>query len=151
MERGGGCERGGGWQGGWNLKLQTGTQVIILNPTNTARDFSNGFRPNLLVDPALPTSERTLSRWFNTNAFQAPAPFTLGNSPTFPDIQGPGLANLDLSLSRAVRLPLSERSRFDIRADCFDCFNHPNFNEPSGDFGTTTSGAGTTALQGSVD
>jgi hypothetical protein len=140
----------GGWQLGWILTLQTGTQVIISNPTNTARDFSNGFRPNLLFDPALPTSQRTLSRWFNTNAFQAPSLFTLGNSPTFPDIQGPGLANLDLSLSRAVRLPLTERSRFDIRADCFDCFNHPNFNEPSGVFGTSAFGVVTTAFPGRV-
>jgi hypothetical protein len=47
-------------------------------------------------------------------------------------------------------LPLSERSRFDIRADCFDCFNHPNFNEPSGVFGTTTFGVVTTAFPGRV-
>ena len=135
----------GGWQLSSILTLQSGDQVWITQPANTARTFSRQFRPDLNGDPILPQSERTLSRWFNTAAFSAPAPMMLGTSAKFPNIQGPGLANLDASLIRFIPLPVRETMRFEIRGDFFNVLNRSNFAPPSGAFGTPTFGQVTAA------
>ena len=44
---------------------------------------------------------------------------------------GPGLYNVDLSLSRFFRLPSGESGRLTIRADIFNVLNHANLNNPS--------------------
>jgi hypothetical protein len=45
--------------------------------------------------------------------------------------RGPGMYNLDLSLSRSVRLPwLGEAGRIVLRADAFNVLNHANLNNP---------------------
>lgn len=135
----------GGWQVSGILTLQSGQQVWITQPTNTAQTFSRGFRPNLVGDPILEGSARTLARWFNTAAFQAPAPLTYGTSPKFPDIQGPGLASTDISMMRFFPLPVREGMKFELRGDFFNALNRPNFNQPGGDFGTPTFGQVTSA------
>ena len=56
------------------LTLQSGVPIAIAQTTN-----NNGFagfgtqRPNLIGDPTLPADERSVSRWFNTGAFEAAA------------------------------------------------------------------------------
>jgi hypothetical protein len=130
----------GNWQLGWIVALQSGSQVTITQSSNTTRTFNGGLRPNLVSNPILPEGERTLNRWFNTQAFQAPAPFYFGTSGSFPNIQGPGLATTDLSLKRYVRLPMNEVSRFEIRGECFNCFNRVNFQEPTGTLGSSSFG-----------
>lgn len=135
----------GGWQISSVVTVQSGQQVWIRQANNTARTFSRSFRPNLLRTPILPGAERTLDRWFETAAFQAPAPLTYGNSNKFPDIQGPGLMNTDLSLVRFFPLPVREGMRFEFRGDFFNALNRTSFNEPSGVFGTPTFGRVTSA------
>jgi hypothetical protein len=44
-------------------------------------------------------------------------------------IRGPGLANVDLSLVKAV--DIRERLKLQLRIELFDAFNHPVFNSPS--------------------
>jgi hypothetical protein len=92
----------------------------------------------MVADPVLPSEERALDRWFNTQSFRAPAPMTIGNSPKFPDIQGPGLINLDASLIRSI--PIREQMRFELRGDFFNVLNRTNFSPPNGTFGTPTFG-----------
>ena len=130
----------GGWQLSGILTLQSGTQVWITQPTNTAQTFSRSFRPNLIGDPILPGDQRSITRWFNTAAFQAPPPLTYGNSPKFPNVQGPGLASTDLSLIRFFPVPIREGMKFELRGDVFNVLNHTNFSPPNGDFGTTNFG-----------
>ena len=62
-------------------------------------------RPNLVGDPELPESERTLQRWFNTDAFAAfsPAPQAFGNAGVG-IMRGPGLANFDFTLAKNFRI-----------------------------------------------
>ena len=72
----------GGWKVGLLETLQSGPPFTVLTTANTTNAFPAGpLRPNLVGDPALPSSEQTLSHWFNTAAFANPAPFTFGNSP----------------------------------------------------------------------
>ena len=44
-------------------------------------------------------------------------------------MRGPGFWNTDLALSK--NLALTERVRFQLRADLFNAFNHTNFNAVS--------------------
>ena len=72
--------------------LQSGPPFTVITTANTTNAFPAGpLRPNLVGDPELPSSERTLNRWFNTAAFANPAAFTFGNSPRSV-LRGPGLA-----------------------------------------------------------
>lgn len=130
----------GGWQVSGIVSLQSGDQVWVTQSANTAQTFSRQFRPNLIAAPTLEESERTLLRWFDPAAFQAPPPRTFGNSNKFPDIQGPGLANVDFSMLRNFRVPIREGMRVELRGDFFNLFNHTNFNAPSGTFGTPNFG-----------
>ncbi len=138
----------GGWQASGILTLQSGQQVWIRQANNTAQTFSQQFRPNLVGDPILSPDARTLNAYFNVGAFSAPAPLTLGTSSKTPDIQGPGWVNLDFSLHRSIRIPITEQTRIELRGECFNCFNHTNFNPPVGIFGTSTFGQITSALPG---
>jgi hypothetical protein len=49
-------------------------------------------------------------------------------------LKGPGLFNVDLSISRSWPLHLlGESARLSIRADAYNAFNHANLNNPSPD------------------
>jgi hypothetical protein len=64
-----------------------------------------------------------------------------GNSATG-IVNGPGQANLDLALSKAVTLnwPV-ENSRLQFRAEFFNALNHPQFSNPDTNFTSPTFGA----------
>jgi hypothetical protein len=86
-------------------------------------------RPNLVGDPELPDSERTLARWFNTDAFAAFAtPQAFGNAGVG-IMRGPGLANFDFSLAKNFQL--TERRYIQFRTEIFNAFNRPNFGPPN--------------------
>ena len=82
-------------------------------------------RPNLIGDPHI--DDPSPERFFNTEAFEAPAPGQFGDSGRNVII-GPGLANVDLALRRSFRV--SVRFRAEFRADFYNAFNHPNFIAP---------------------
>jgi hypothetical protein len=117
------------WQFSGIVTLQDGTP---LNPVYFALDLANTGTPNRPdIVPgekiSLPRSERTIERFFNTDAFRTPQPFTFGNAGRN-IIPGPGNALLDLAVSR--EFPLGERVRMSVRAESFNAFNHPNWGIP---------------------
>jgi len=75
----------------------------------------------------LPSSQRTATHWFNTNAFSIPAPYTFGDAGRN-IIIGPGNVVFDLALDR--RFAIRERSAIEFRSEFFNAFNHPNFGIP---------------------
>ena len=83
-------------------------------------------RPNAVagVDPYLPKSEWNNGRYLDPAAFAAPAAGAFGtigrNS-----LVGPGFANLDLSLSRALRF--GSGRRLELRAEAFNLLNRRNY------------------------
>ena len=96
-------------------------------------------RPNLVGDPELPESERTLDRWFNTDAFAAfsPAPQAFGNAGVG-IMRGPGVANFDFTLAKNFRV--DDAAQHPVPHEVFNAFNHANFGPPniardSGGFG----------------
>jgi hypothetical protein len=63
-------------------------------------------------------------------SFSPPAPGALGNTGRNA-FRGPGLFNIDLSVSRTFRLPFAgERLSVTFRADAFNLLNHANLNNP---------------------
>ncbi|MEI4908080.1 hypothetical protein Q8G40_28765, partial [Klebsiella pneumoniae] len=64
-----------------------------------------------------------------------------GNSATG-IVNGPGQANLDLAISKAVRLNWpDEKSSLQFRAEFFNALNHPQFSNPDTNFKSQTFGS----------
>jgi len=138
----------GVWDMAWGftlagvVTLQSGVPLAISQTTNNNAFAGFGTqRPNLVGDPELPADERSVSRWFNTGAFAAAAPFTIGTSSRNP-VRGPGYRNLDLAVMR--RMALSGSRALELRAEVFNAMNTPPLGTPnttvgSAAFGTITS------------
>jgi hypothetical protein len=133
-----------GWQVGGIATLQSGAPFTVVNGVDRANIGSGpAQRPDLLRNPNLPRKQRDPQRWFDTDAFAQPAPFTFGNAGrnvTF----APGLSNVDMSLQR--NFELKEDRRIEFRWEVFNVLNHPNFDVPgriafSPDFGRVFSTA----------
>jgi hypothetical protein len=122
----------GGWQiTGINV-LQSGLALTATLGGATVLNIGGErrARPNLVGDPELPDSERTLQRWFNTDAFAAfsPAPQAFGNAGVG-IMRGPGLVNFDFTLAKDFRV--SDRRRVQFRTELFNAFNRSNFGPPN--------------------
>jgi hypothetical protein len=117
------------WELSGIFTVQDGTP---LNPVYFAFDPANSGTPNRPdVVPGqpvrLPRSQRTAERFFNTDAFHTPAPFTFGTAGRN-ILPGPGNVVLDLALRR--RFALTEALSLELRAESLNFPNHPNFGIP---------------------
>jgi len=121
----------GGWETSGILSLQTGfpfTANLRGDTAGVGAGTGGIFVRPIAVPGAtwqLADSVKSTSRYFNTAAFIAPAAGTFGNVGRN-TIIGPGLSNLDMVLSRNLRL--AERANLQFRAECFNAFNHSNYN-----------------------
>ena len=136
----------GGWTVGVLGTLQSGAPFTVTTQTNTTNAFSAGAqRADVVGDPALPSSERTLTRWFDTDAFGQPASFTFGNSRRG-ILRGDGVVNFDVSLAKSVAL--GGARTLQLRVEAFNAFNHPNFGLPGHTFGAPNFGVVSSAAEG---
>jgi hypothetical protein len=129
----------GGWQLSSIVVLRTGYPLTVTSGGlgNVANTDGITQVPNRIREPKLPRGERTETRYFDTGAFTAPAPFTLGNAGQNP-IFGPGYWGVDLSLGKVF--PVKERLSVQYRAEFFNVLNHPNWGDPGTSFGSATFG-----------
>jgi hypothetical protein len=128
-----------GWRIGALVTLMSGPPFTVTTTANTTNAFPAGpLRPDVVGDPSLPSDQRTLARWFDTDAFVNPAALTFGNSPRSV-LRGPGLATTDLTIEKTV--PISGGVRADLRVEAFNLFNHANFNPPGSTLGAADFGA----------
>lgn len=135
----------GGWTIGSIMNMQSGGPFTVTMQTNTTNAFSaGGLRANVLRDPNLPAGERTLSRWFDTAAFEAPPPYTFGNAGRG-ILRADGRVNFDFSINKNFNF--TERSYLQFRGELFNAFNHPDFGLPNRSMGS--SGFGT--ITGATD
>ena len=131
-----------GWQIAGLVRVQAGDTVPVLQATNN--NSSLGFavqRPNRNSDPNS-FAGRTVAKYFDTSAFSAAPQFVIGNSSRNP-VRGPGLQNADLMIGKTFRL--TERMRFEFRAEAFNVSNTPPLNDPNGSFGNAAFGSITSA------
>jgi hypothetical protein len=133
---------------GWMLtglgSAQSGAPFTVILPNDNANIGAGpAQRPNSISDPNT-NAPHTAQQWFNTAAFQMPAPFTFGNAgrnTVFADDE----INMDAALHKDT--PLSERFRIEFRAEFFNIFNHTNFADVPGRTAfTATFGRYTSAL-----
>jgi len=126
--------------GGWEMtvieKVTSGFPVFIVDSDNSSGvNFENNgnslMRPDQTCNPQL--SSPSLSQWFNTSCFAAPAAGELGTASRTP-VSGPGFVNTDFSLIKHFPLSFREGARLDFRAEVFNLFNHPQFGSPNADF-----------------
>jgi hypothetical protein len=128
----------GGWRTGLIGSFQAGPTFTVFSFANETNAFTPGAnRADILGNPDLPASERTLLRWFNTSAFASPAPFRFGTSGRG-IMNGPGLINVDSSFAK--RIPIRETWRAELRAEFFNLLNQTNFNLPGRSAGAPTFG-----------
>jgi hypothetical protein len=123
----------GGWRVGGIYTLESGspftvnlTSDVANNGEPTATQSNISERPNLICNPDI--GPKTPAQWFNTSCFAAPAAFTYGNAGR-DIVTGPGTNNFDATFQK--NFAIRESVQLQFRADIFDFFNHPNFNQPN--------------------
>ena len=127
-----------GWEFSGIQTFQSGRPFSVrITSDNSNTGARSTDRPHLVGDVNLPGGQRTLDRWFNTDAYIRPARGTFGNAGRN-NVIGPGLNNSDLSLIKNSRF--GEELNFQFRAEFFNAFNHPNFDFPNRNFGTKNFG-----------
>ncbi|MEO8593707.1 MAG: carboxypeptidase regulatory-like domain-containing protein, partial [Candidatus Solibacter sp.] len=120
--------------GGWNLSgiatLLSGFPITPQIGANRSGDGDtrNPDRPSWNPSFSGPVLLERQTQWFNPQAFTLPTVGTWGNVGRGV-LTGPGLANLDLSLSKNTAL--NERVQLQFRAEFFNTLNHANFGTPN--------------------
>jgi len=122
----------GGWQVSGIHSIQSGLALTATLGGSSVLNIGGErrARPNVVGDPNLSSSERTLQRWFNTDAFRAfsPAPQAFGNAGVG-IMRGPNYINFDFTLAKDFRV--NERMRVQFRTEFFNAFNRANFGPPN--------------------
>ena len=103
------------------------TPVLSVDNSNTGNTGSifGADRPNVVGDPSAGNSSP--ERFFNTTAFETPAPETFGAAGRN-ILTGPGFATFDLAVVRTLRI--ADRATVDVRAEAFNLSNHTNLDLP---------------------
>ena len=124
--------------GNWEItvieKATTGFPVFVIDSNNSSGvNFQNNGnslnRPNQTCNAAI--TNPSLSQFFSTSCFSAPAPGALGNASRSP-VSGPDFVNTDFSLIK--HFLVREGMRVEFRAEIFNLFNHAQFGLPGADF-----------------
>ncbi len=115
----------GGWQLSGIYRLASGLPNRF-TATNNTFSYGGNQVPNVTNVPDAKVDNPTIDRWFNTQAFSLPAPYTFGNVPRwFPNIRFSRANNLDLSLSKNFKL--TEKLKAQLRGEFFNAANHFQF------------------------
>jgi len=127
----------GGWEFSPIITAQSGLGLTVTQPILLNLGGERQSRPNRLANGALPDSQRTVDRYFDTSAFK-----TLQVDPTkdgfVPNqafgnsgvgiLRGPGLVNVDYNLNKTFTI--TERNSLQFRAEFFNALNHTNLGVP---------------------
>ncbi|GAA3763839.1 carboxypeptidase-like regulatory domain-containing protein [Terriglobus aquaticus] len=130
----------GGWRVSSTFQLQDGNPFTPTINSQQTSDFalSGGsnfrLRPNLVGNPN--PAHRTLLQYFDTNAYEQPAPYTYGNVHRN-SLYGPGYESFNASIGKTFHY--TETIGLSIRADVNNILNHPTFGVPNTDL---TNGGG---------
>jgi hypothetical protein len=132
----------GGWSLGSIVTAADGRPYNIINSGNPANTgtFNVVSRPNVVGDSRDVT--RTLDQDFNTAAFVATPPFTLGTAGRN-ILRQRGSFNWDFSAHKEFRV--RERVRLQFRFEAFHATNTPRFGQAGATLGTATFGKITSA------
>ena len=128
----------GGWTVGSIISLQSGGPFTVVTQTNSTNAFSAGAqRANVLRDGNLPAGQRTVQRWFDTEAFAAPPAYTFGNAGRGV-LRADGRSVFDFSIIKNFTFKESRYVQF--RGELLNAFNHPDFMPPNHSLGSAAFG-----------
>lgn len=118
-----------GWQVNGIVQLYDGFPFSV----SSSSGVGDGLTPRAQLvaghgNGSLPSGQRTLAEWFNTAAFANPAPGTWGDSGRN-ILQGPGTKNVDFSVFKNTHV--TESKVLQLRAEFFNLFNTPQFDNPA--------------------
>lgn len=119
---------------GWTVSAIA--QVLSGAPFSVSFDVNSQYpgwyatRANVV--PGIPpyAANRSIKGWLNPSAFATPPVFTFGNSERN-GYFGPMQRGVDIDISKSARI--TERVRFQFRADAFNLTNTANFTNPLSD------------------
>jgi hypothetical protein len=134
----------GGWQLSGITTFQSGLPLNVTQPGDVANfgGGTGGQRPDIVGKPHEGRGQ-SLSRYFNTAAFQqVTRPLGIGTAPVNP-VRGPGINNFDASLFKNITP--REGMRIQFGAELFNLFNHAQFEGVGGQLGAPTFGVVTDA------
>jgi hypothetical protein len=124
-----------GWQVNAILEYFDGLPFSVVS----ANGVGDGLTPRAELVPgygngALSTNKRTIHEWFNTSAFVSiPLTGSLANGQWGNSgrniLQGPGTKNIDFSVFK--NFTVTEGKNLQLRAEFFNLFNTPQFNNPA--------------------
>jgi hypothetical protein len=117
----------GGWQLASVATLRSGIPFTVVT-SGGITNAGGADRPNRSGNGTLPPDWQSIYHWFDTAAFVVQPQYTYGNAGRN-ILFGPGLRNLDLSLSKSFAV--AETKRLQFRAESFNFTNTPAFGQPS--------------------
>ncbi len=125
------------WHGGFPLNMRGSDN------SGTGDIFSP--RPNCTGSVSYPKTPvaGVGIQWFDPSSFTNPPNGTFGTCPAQGPTIGPGYVDTDLSMQKNI--PVTERMKFQFRADFFNLFNHTNYNAPDTSLGDANFGRLTTS------
>ncbi len=115
----------GGWQVSTIYTVRTGLPISPeLGRDNAGVGSATRQRPFASGSPFLGRGQRTVTQWFNQAVYSEP---TLGTfSPVARNIlSGPGWNQFDMTFMKYFKL--TEKARFELRAEAYNFFNHTQF------------------------
>jgi hypothetical protein len=134
----------GGWEFSPIFTAQTGLPLTMNQPIVVNIGGERRARPNRVADGNLPEDQRTVDRYFDTNAF-VPLAANVGQPGFVPNqifgnsgvgvVRGPNYVNLDFNAAKTFTI--TERFSAQLRGEFFNAFNHTNLGVPG-----VTTGAG---------
>lgn len=135
----------GGWQINSVTTLQDGNPLAVRGSGN----FTGINFPDVLRDPTLSRSERSVHRWFDTSAFARPGDWIMGNAPRrLPKTRAPGIFDMGLSAMKNFRF--FEKVNLQFRAEAFNLPNWVNYSSPNVSFSPNAQGVNTNANFGKI-
>ena len=131
--------------GGWQLNsidtFQTGTPFTPVMTTSLLNTGGSVQYPNRIGSGKL--ANPGPHAWFNVADFVSPGQYAFGDSGRN-ILYGPGTKEVDASLFKNFGLGDTTR-RFQLRAEIFNVFNTPQFNNPNASIGNAAAGTITSA------
>ena len=119
----------GGWMVSGNAGFQSGFQDSVTasgDPLGNGVTLIGGTEYAGVKSGCSYRGSRTITQYFNTSCFFQPTASTLSGTVAPNAIQGPGTEVIDFGLLKNG--PITERVKYQFRAEFFNLFNHANFN-----------------------